>query len=136
MATVDTAIKSKIIQVDGVVYYIHPSHARMPLARLARDCSYRIDLLCSVLKISPRSFRRQFDSSLGICPKKYLKSERMVSARILLRGGLTVKEASTQLGFNAQKDFYREFREYYEIAPSDFIAQETERIYDQLGFSS
>ena len=127
---------SKIIQLDGVVYYTLPSGSRIPLSGLAKECGYRIDKLCSMLGVSPRHFRRQFDSSLGICPKKYLKSERMVSARTLLRGGLSIKEVSVQLGFNSQKDFYREFREYYKVAPTDFRSQESERVFDQLGWSS
>ena len=53
----------------------------------------------------------------------------MVSARKLLRSGLTIKESSKQLCFAAQKDFYREFREYYGIAPTDFLKQESDRLY-------
>ncbi len=130
---VGVAINSKIIQVDGVVYYIHPTGARIPLAGLAKDAGYRIDNLCSILDVSPRSFRRQFDSSLGICPKKYLKSERMVSARNLLRGGLSVKEVSDELGFSAQKEFLREFREFYQVAPTEFRSQESERLMERFG---
>lgn len=124
---------TKIIQMDGVIYYLHPTFGRVPLARLAEDCGYRIDKLCATLGVSPRHFRRIFDASLGICPKKYVKSERMVSARRLLRGGQSIKEVAEALGFNAQKDFYREFQEYYELAPTDFRSQETVRGIGQIG---
>jgi len=128
-----TAKNPKIIQRDGVVYYLHPSTGLIPLSRLVEQCGYRIDKLCDALDVSPRHFRRIFDTSLGICPKKYLKSERMVAARRLLRGGLSIKEVSDQLGFNSQKDFYREFREYYDLAPTDFRSRESDRVIESLG---
>lgn len=126
------AKEMKIFQTDGVMYYIHPTAGYIPLSRLVEQCGYRIDNLCSALDISPRQFRRIFDTSLGICPKRYLKSERMVSARRLLRGGLSLKEVSEQLGFNAQKDFYREFREYYDVAPTEFRSRESGRAMGRL----
>lgn len=119
-----------------MVYYIHPTGTWIPLASLAKDSGYRIDSLCAMLDVSPRSLRRQFSSSLGICPKKYLKSERMVCARNLLRGGLSVKEVSEELGFGAQKDFHREFREFYQIAPTEFRSQESERLMDRFGLNN
>lgn len=128
-----SAIKTKIIQRDGVIYYLHPSAGLIPLSRLVEQCKYSIDGLCTALEVSPRHFRRIFDTSLGICPKKYLKSERMVAARSLLRGGLSIKEVSDQLGFNSQKDFYREFREYYDLAPTDFRSRESDRMIESLG---
>jgi len=131
-----SAIKTKIVQRDGVIYYLHPSAGLIPLSRLVEQCKYSIDGLCTALEVSPRHFRRIFDTSLGICPKKYLKSERMVAARRLLRGGLSIKEVSDQLGFNSQKDFYREFREFYDLAPSDFRSRESDRVIDRLGVGS
>jgi AraC-like DNA-binding protein len=125
--------KSKIIQKDGVVYYAHREDLGIPLSKLALECGYRIDKLCAVLDISPRHFRRQFDKCFGICPKQWLKSERMVFARNLLRGGLTIKEASDKLGFAAQKEFHREFKEYYSVAPTDYRAQNTKRVMECLG---
>lgn len=126
---------SKIVHKDGVVYYTSPSGFNMPLSKLAFQCGYRIDKLCESLSISPRNFRRLFDNCLGICPKQWLKSERMVYARNLLRGGVSIKEASDQLGFAAQKEFHREFRAVYTVAPTDYRAQHTERVMESLGWN-
>ncbi len=127
--------ESKIIQQDGIVFYVRATGEAIPLIKLASECGYRIDNLCSELEVSPRHFRRLFDTSLGICPKKWLKAERMVFARNLLRGGLSIKEVSERLGFSAQKEFYREFRECYHIPPTEFRAQQTGRVMEKLGWA-
>ncbi len=124
---------SRITQLNGQILYVSWVGQNIPLSRLALESGYRIDTLCTKLDVSPRHFRRLFSSALGICPKKWLKSERMVFARNLLRGGMSIKEVSEQLGFAAQKEFHREFREYYSLAPSTFRTQETERVMARLG---
>ena len=118
-----------------MVYFVSSSGARKPLFKLARSCRYRIDMLCEELDVSPRHFRRLFSKAFGVCPKSWLKSERMVFARNLLRGSLTIKEVSKRLGFNDQKDFYREFRACYGISPTEFRIQETERIMRRLSLA-
>ncbi|MFD2256691.1 helix-turn-helix transcriptional regulator [Luteolibacter algae] len=126
----------KVVQRDGMVIYIPTNGQGVPLSKLAFQCGYRIDAMCSLLEVSPRHFRRIFTEALGMSPKKWLKSERMVFARNLLRGGLSIKEVSDRLGFSSQKDFYLDFREYYSIAPSDFQLQETERVMEKLGWAN
>lgn len=127
--------EARIIQKDGMVFYVSGTGVTFPLFNLARDCRYRIDMLCSELQVSPRHFRRLFDNALGICPKKWLKAERMVCARTMLRSGKAIKEVSDSLGFSKQKDFYREFRDCYQISPSEFRAQESERMMQRLGWA-
>ncbi len=131
---VDTA-DSRITQQNGQILYISWFGERIPLSSLAFESRYRIDTLCANLDVSPRHFRRLFSTALGICPKKWLKAERMVFARNLLRGGMSIKEVSEQLGFAAQKEFHREFREYYSLAPSTFRTRETERVMARLGWA-
>ena len=76
-----------------------------------------------------------FDDVIGVCPKTWLKSERMVYARNLLRGGRAIKEVSEELGFGAQKLFCREFKEYYSVSPTTFRKLETERVMEKLGWN-
>jgi AraC-like DNA-binding protein len=118
-----------------MVYYASGFGAMFPLFKLAKESRYRIDMLCAELQVSPRHFRRLFTNALGICPKKWLNSERMVFARSMLRTGLPIKEVSDSLGFSAQKDFYREFRNCYGISPSEFRTQESERMMQRLGWA-
>lgn len=123
----------RIVQRDGQVIYIPTAGTEVPLASLAHECGYRIDTLSSVLNVSPRHLRRMFTEGLGISPKKWFRSERMVYARNLLRSGLSIKEASDKLGFNAQKDLYLEFKEYYGLSPSSYLTQENDRVMEKLG---
>ena len=131
----EIASETRILQKDGLVFYVSNYGEIIPLIKLAGESGYRIDVLCNSLDISPRHFRRLFVSSLGICPKKWLKSERMVFARNLLRSGIPIKKVSEKLGFSAQKEFYREFKDYYNTSPSDFRTQETERVMERLGWA-
>ncbi|MBC7978987.1 MAG: helix-turn-helix transcriptional regulator [Armatimonadetes bacterium] len=129
---VERSKETKIIQCDGMPIYAYSSSRLIPLYKVAHECGYRLDKLCSVLEISTRHFRRLFTDTIGVCPKKWLKSERMVYARNLLRGGYPIKEVSERLGFGNQKEFNREFREFYAISPSSYRAQETERVLEKL----
>lgn len=93
-------------------------------------------MLCETIKVSPRHFRRLFTEAFGVCPKSWLKSERMVYARNLLRGGLPLKDVSERLGFICTKDFCREFRRCYGLSPSTFRSSETMRVMQHLDRAS
>jgi AraC-like DNA-binding protein len=126
----------RIFRRDGMVYCILPFGQCVPLFKLAGVCNYRIDNICGELDISTRQFRRIFTNEIGVCPKQWLKSERMVFARSLLRSGIAIKDISERLGFTAQKEFLREFRYCYKISPTEFRARETGRIMERLGLAS
>ena len=61
-----------------------------------------------------------FEDGLAISPKDWLRKERMVAARSLLREGSAVKEVAADLGFASPKVFSREFQETYQVTPTDF----------------
>ncbi|OYV05204.1 MAG: hypothetical protein CFE26_12810 [Verrucomicrobiales bacterium VVV1] len=92
----------------------------MSLSTIARETCYRVDRLCLVVGLSERHLRRVFEEGLGISPKDWLRKERMVAARSLLREGSAVKEVSSDLGFASPKIFAREFQEFYGVTPTDF----------------
>lgn len=73
-----------------------------------------------VLGISERHLRRVFEEGLGISPKDWMRRERMVAARALLREGHAIKEVSADLGFASHKVFGREFQLFYGLSPTDF----------------
>ena len=123
----------RILQLDGQVIYRTPTGEGIILARLAHECGYRIDTLCVALDISTRHLRRMFTEGLGISPKKWFKSQRMVYARNLLRSGLSIKEVSERLGFSGQKDFYLEFKTIYGLSPSSYLSRESDRVAETLG---
>jgi AraC-like DNA-binding protein len=100
-----------------------------PLTELALECRFRVDLICRRLGISDRHLHRVFSESLALAPKDWLRRQRMVTARWLLRQGVPVKEVALDLGFAHPKDFTREFRECYGMPPTAFVAAEALRAF-------
>jgi AraC-like DNA-binding protein len=111
----------EIVHRNGQFFaYCAKNPLPLSLSTVARETCYRVDRLGVVLGISERHLRRVFEDGLAISPKDWLRKERMVAARCLLREGSTVKEVSSDLGFGSAKIFAREFQEFYEVTPTDF----------------
>ena len=119
----------EILQKDGRILVIL---AREPLpvslSQIAREGDYRISSLCERLGVSERHLRRVFEDGLGISPKDWLRQERMVAARSLLRRGSPIKEVAIDLGFSTPKMFSRDFLTFYGVRPTDFQRKEAEYI--------
>lgn len=94
------------------------------LSQVARESGYRVDALCSRIGVSERHLRRLFLDDLGIGPKEWMRQERMVASRFLLREGSSIKEIAGDLGFTNYKVFSREFLAYHGVSPSDFQRKE------------
>ncbi len=90
------------------------------LTELACACGYNVSRICKVLVISERQFRRVFADGLGMAPKQWLRNDRMVAARSLLREGRSIKEVAMDLGYATSKVFAREFYGFYEVSPTHF----------------
>lgn len=102
------------------------------LTEIARESNYQMPGICARLGVSERHLRRLFVDGLGIAPKDWLKQQRMVAARYMLRSGLSVKEAAFDLGFTNAKMFARDFVEFYGVRPTEFQRQEVARIQQIL----
>jgi AraC family transcriptional regulator of adaptative response / DNA-3-methyladenine glycosylase II len=89
--------------------------------------------LCDRIGVSERHLRRVFEDGLGISPKEWLRQERMVAARQLLRHGSPIKEVSIDLGFSTSKMFSRDFIEFYGVRPTDFQRKECEHVMRAAG---
>lgn len=119
----------EIVQKDGRILVLL-SREPMPLSlsQIAREGGYRMSSLCERINLSERHLRRVFEDGLGISPKEWLRQERMVVARHLLRGGASIKEAAIDLGFSSAKLFSRDFQTFYGLRPTDFQRRESEVI--------
>ena len=62
---------------------------------------------------------------IGISPKEWLRQERMVAARMLLRHGSPIKEVSADLGFSTSKVFSRDFMSFHGVSPTEFQRKES-----------
>jgi AraC family transcriptional regulator of adaptative response / DNA-3-methyladenine glycosylase II len=116
----------EILQKDGRILVIL---AREPfpisLNQLAREGDYQVSSLCARIGVSERHLRRVFEEGIGISPKEWLRQERMVAARNLLRCGSPIKEVAIDLGFSTSKMFSRDFLSFYGVRPTDFQRKES-----------
>lgn len=115
----------EIIQRDGRFLVLM---AREPLpvslTKIARDGDYKMTSLSERIGVSERHLRRVFEEGIGISPKDWLRQERMVAARSLLREGSPIKEVAIDLGFTTAKMFSRDFQLYHGVKPTDFQRKE------------
>lgn len=84
--------------------------------------------LCDRIGVSERHLRRVFVEGIGIAPKEWLRQERMVAARKLLRHGSPIKEVAIDLGFSNSKVFSRDFVTFHGVKPTDFQRKESANV--------
>ncbi len=103
------------------------------LGQIAREGEYQLASLCDRVGVSERHLRRVFEDGIGISPKDWLRQERMVAARSLLREGSPIKEVAIDLGFTTAKMFSRDFQLFYGVKPTDFQRKEFTQILNAVG---
>ena len=64
-----------------------------------------------------RHFRQEFDQS----PKAWLQQQRMIYAQYVVLGTSSLKEASSELGYDNPTNFARDFKRWYGMTPSQFL---------------
>lgn len=119
----------EIIQRDGrILVLLAREPLPLSLNQIAREGDYRMSALCERVGVSERHLRRVFEEGLGISPKEWLRQERMVAARKLLRHGSPIKEVAIDLGFSNAKMFSRDFLSFHGVRPTDFQRKESEHV--------
>jgi AraC-like DNA-binding protein len=125
---------AEIRQKDGrFVVFLAREPLPLSLSQIAREGEYRMASLCDRLNVSERHLRRVFEEGIGIAPKDWLRQQRMVAARSLLREGSPIKEVAIDLGFITAKMFSRDFQQFYGMKPTDFQRKEHAAILDAAG---
>ena len=115
----------EITQKDGrFLVLLARSPLPLSLSQIAREGEYKMSSLCERIDVSERHLRRVFEEGLGISPKDWLRQERMVAARSLLRQGSPIKEVALDLGFTTAKMFSRDFSAFHGVKPTDFQRKE------------
>ena len=77
--------------------------------------------LAANLEISSRSLTRRFKEATGYSPQAYLQSQRIASARDLLRrSNLSVSEIAWQVGLQDLSYFSKLFRQHCGVAPLQY----------------
>lgn len=85
------------------------------------DHNLNLDLLASLINISPHYFASLFKQSTGTSPHKYITNCRLTKAKILLRQNkLAIAFICQEVGFKNQSHFTRVFRHHYQITPKAY----------------
>lgn len=89
--------------------YIHANYTQ---AILANELAQQVHM-------STSSFYRAFKQVTGESPIQYVKKTRLNKARLLLvRDKLRVSQVANHVGYESVSQFSREFKRYFNIAPS------------------
>lgn len=124
----------EIIQRDGrFLVLLARDPLPLSLGQIAREGEYQLSNLCDRIGVSERHLRRVFEEGIGISPKDWLRQERMVAARSLLREGSPIKEVAIDLGFTTAKMFSRDFQLFHGVKPTDFQRKEFNNVINAAG---
>lgn len=124
----------EIIQKDGrFLVLLAREPLPLSLGQIAREGEYKMAALCDRIGVSERHLRRVFEEGIGIAPKEWLRQERMVAARSLLREGSPIKEVAIDLGFTTAKMFSRDFQLFHGVKPTEFQRKEYSHILNATG---
>lgn len=99
------------------------------ISSLLTETKYTKALICQHLQQSEKTFERHVHRSIGLAPKEWLKLERAVRARNLLREGRALKFIAWDLKFADTSSFCREFKQVYKITPKQFQEKEKARSF-------
>ena len=92
------------------------------LRRIHADYAADIDvgMLAAEASMSVPAFHVHFKSVTHCSPIQYLKSARLLQARLLMaRNDMTAQAASAQVGYESPSQFSREFKRYFGRSPSE-----------------
>ena len=78
-----------------------------------------ITQICEELYIAKSHLHHLFKKHLGITPKQYLISKRLILAQREIYSGKKPTEVYTKLGFNDYSAFYRDFKKFFGYSPSE-----------------
>lgn len=79
--------------------------------------------LAQSLNLSPSRFAHLFTKEMGVSPIRYLHTQRMVRARLLLEQTfLTVKEVMVEVGCSDPSHFARDFQKFHGLPPTQWRA--------------
>ena len=76
--------------------------------------------LASEIGRSTSFLSHNFPLEFGMPLKDYIRQARMKRARSLLKGGATVRETASELGFYDEFHFSKEFKRHFGLPPSSF----------------
>ncbi len=78
-----------------------------------------VDEICEHLYITKSLLHHLFITHLGVTPKRYVNSKRLLLARRLIRQGRRATEAASAVGYSDYATFFRGYKSYFGYPPSE-----------------
>ncbi len=82
------------------------------------DTNFSLEVLATNVNLSKYHFLRLFKKEFGLTPHAFIVNERLNRANNLIQKGLTISQASIEVGFNDQSHFSRNFKKYFGYTPT------------------
>ena len=90
--------------------------------KFAVESRYRTSKLVTLVGLSRRQLERIVQRDHGCTPRSWLMSRRLIEAGDLLLAEGNVNKVSSRLLYKQASHFCRQFKEFYGVTPSAFIA--------------
>ncbi len=78
-----------------------------------------IEQISDSLYITKSYLHHLFDSNLGVSPKHYITSKRLLLAQKMIRRGKKATEVATSVGFEDYATFFRNYKKHFGYSPSE-----------------
>ena len=88
-----------------------------------------LDKLANRFFISKYHLSREFQRLVGTSVHRYIVQKRLVMAKQMLSRGLSSSDVYQICGFGDYSNFYRAFRQEYQISPKEFATQLKQNAY-------
>ena len=118
-------MEKEILRMYG--YHVHPVNLqRDPIEAACDALSQNLDEEISLeelarsLQIGYETFRKVFKKQTGISPARYRTGKKMEQARILLEGGVPMKEIAGLVGYGDVYAFSKQFSRFFGFPPGKY----------------
>ena len=78
-----------------------------------------IDEICEALFITKSHLHHLFSGALGVTPKQYINTKRLLLAQKHIRRGRRATEVAAEVGYEDYATFFRNYKKYFGYAPSE-----------------
>ncbi len=81
------------------------------------DTNFTLDTLASNVNLSKYHFLRLFKKEFGLTPHAFIINQRLNRANKLIQKGISISQASVEVGFNDQSHYSRNFKKFFGYTP-------------------